>query len=185
MTFDDLFDDEEKSPVSDSQPPQGEQNDRVNGEYHFKNGYTQRIYSDAHYVRADESTAPPRYYTPPERTPRSSHTVKNKKGASLGAVIASCLICAMLGGLGGAALVERRMDQRIAAAEQSIAALDEHVKELPVLRQSSVAGIAATAYSGAMSAGDLYDMACEQVGESSLAGDGCWRSGGVHCRTSF
>ena len=29
------------------------------------------------------------------------------------------------------------------------------------------------------------DMACEQVGESSLAGDGCWRSGGVHCRTSF
>ena len=29
------------------------------------------------------------------------------------------------------------------------------------------------------------DMACEQIGESSLAGDGCWRSGGVHCRTSF
>ena len=29
------------------------------------------------------------------------------------------------------------------------------------------------------------DMACEQVGESTLAGDGCWRSGGVHCRTSF
>ena len=29
------------------------------------------------------------------------------------------------------------------------------------------------------------DMACEQVGESSLAGDGCWGSGDVHCRTSF
>ena len=29
------------------------------------------------------------------------------------------------------------------------------------------------------------DMACEQIGESTLAGDGCWRSGGVHCRTSF
>ena len=29
------------------------------------------------------------------------------------------------------------------------------------------------------------DMACEQIGESSLAGDGCWRSGGVHCWTSF
>ena len=72
MTFDDLFGDEEKSPVSDSQPPQGEQTDRVNGEYHYKNGYTQRIYSDAHYVRADETTVPPRYYTPPEKPQKES-----------------------------------------------------------------------------------------------------------------
>ena len=157
-----MFDPEEEVRPVNEKPRDG-QTDRTDGEYHFRGGYSQRIYSDAHYVRADENTAPPRYYTPPERTPRASHTTKSKKGASLGAVIASCLICAMLGGLGGAALVERRMDQRIAAAEQSVAALDEHVKELPVLRQSSVAGIAATAYSGAMSAGDLYDMACEQV----------------------
>ena len=157
-----MFDPEEEVRPVNEKPWDG-QTDRTDGEYHFRGGYSQRIYSDAHYVRADENTAPPRYYTPPERTPRASHTTKSKKGASLGAVIASCLICAMLGGLGGAALVERRMDQRIAAAEQSVAALDEHVKELPVLRQSSVAGIAATAYSGAMSAGDLYDMACEQV----------------------
>ena len=144
-------------------PVDEKQTDRADGEYRFGGGYSQRIYSDAHYVRADESTAPPRYYTPPERTPRSSHTVKNKKGASLGAVIASCLICAMLGGLGGAALVERRMDQRLAAAEQSIAALDESVRELPVLKQSSAGSIAATAYGGEMSAGDVYDMACRQV----------------------
>ena len=144
-------------------PVDEKQTDRADGEYRFGSGYSQRIYSDAHYVRADESTAPPRYYTPPERTPRSSHTVKNKKGASLGAVIASCLVCAMLGGLGGAALVERRMDQRLAAAEQSIAALDESVRELPVLKQSSAGSIAATAYGGEMSAGDVYDMACRQV----------------------
>ena len=144
-------------------PVDEKQTDRADGEYRFGSGYSQRIYSDAHYVRADESTAPPRYYTPPERTPRSSHTVKNKKGASLGAVIASCLICAMLGGLCGAALVERRMDPRLAAAEQSIAALDESVRELPVLKQSSAGSIAATAYGGEMSAGDVYDMACRQV----------------------
>ena len=30
--------------------------DRVNGEYRYKNGYTQRIYSDAHYVPEKEST---------------------------------------------------------------------------------------------------------------------------------
>ena len=40
--------------------------DRDSGEYHYKNGYTQKIYSDAHYVPADENTVPPRYYTPPD-----------------------------------------------------------------------------------------------------------------------
>lgn len=33
--------------------------DRVNGEYHYKNGYTQKIYSDAHYVPENENTVPP------------------------------------------------------------------------------------------------------------------------------
>ena len=70
-------------------PVDEKQTDRADGEYRFGNGYTQRIYSDAHYVRADESATPPRYYTPPERTQRASHTARNKKGASLGAVIAS------------------------------------------------------------------------------------------------
>ena len=51
-------------------PVDEKQTDRADGEYRFGSGYSQRIYSDAHYVRADESTAPPRYYTPPERTPR-------------------------------------------------------------------------------------------------------------------
>ena len=60
---------EESKPVNEN--PQGEQTDRVNGEYHYRNGYTQRIYSDAHYVQADKSTTPPRYYTPPERSVRT------------------------------------------------------------------------------------------------------------------
>ena len=29
-------------------------------------------YTDAHYESADESTVPPRYYTPPEKTPKES-----------------------------------------------------------------------------------------------------------------
>ena len=77
--------------------PQGTDTDRVNGEYHYKSAYTDRIYSDAHYVRADESTTPPRYYTPPERPVRQSRTEKSRKGVSPGALIACCLICAILG----------------------------------------------------------------------------------------
>ena len=62
-----MFDPEDVyKPVNDKA-----ESDRVNGEYHYSNGYTERIYSDAHYVRADESTTPPRYYTPPEKTPRA------------------------------------------------------------------------------------------------------------------
>ena len=76
-----LFDDENLRSVSENPNPQGEQTDRVNGEYHFRNGYTQRMYSDAHYVRADESTAPPRYYTPPEK---SQKEVRERSGQKKG-----------------------------------------------------------------------------------------------------
>ena len=91
------------------------ESDRVNGEYHYSNGYTERIYSDAHYVRADESTTPPRYYTPPEKTARQNREEKSRKGVGAGALIACCLICAMLGGIGGAFLTGRIMDQLEAA----------------------------------------------------------------------
>ena len=148
---------EESKPVNEN--PQGEQTDRVNGEYHYRNGYTQRIYSDAHYVQADKSTTPPRYYTPPERSVRTPE----KKGVGAGALIACCLICAMLGGFGGAALVGAAMNRRLESFEQSM-----NERQPAVIMQStggSAGSVTAseTAYSGVMSAGDLYDMACEQV----------------------
>ena len=46
-------------PENNNPTPPADNTDRVNGEYHYKNGYTQKIYSDAHYVPADENTAPP------------------------------------------------------------------------------------------------------------------------------
>jgi len=162
-----MFDPEDEfRTVNDN--PQGTDTDRVNGEYHYKSAYTDRIYSDAHYVRADESTTPPRYYTPPERPVRQSRTEKSRKGVSPGALIACCLICAILGGLGGAALVGRSMEGRLSALSQSVEELGESVRQPTVIKQStggSAGSVSATgtAYNGAMSAGDLYDMACEQV----------------------
>ena len=61
-------------------PSPAENTDRVNGEYHYKNGYTQRIYSDAHYVRENETTAPPKYYTPPAEKPVKEPKPPKKKG---------------------------------------------------------------------------------------------------------
>ncbi len=156
---------DEFNPVNDK--AQGTETDRVNGEYHYKNGYTQRIYSDAHYVRADESTTPPRYYTPPEKAVRTARTT-SKKGVSLGALIACCLLCAMLGSLGGAYLTGRVVNNRVGELERGMNELSENLRQPSVITQStagSAGSVTATgaAYSGAMSAGDLYDMACEQV----------------------
>ena len=159
-----MFDPEDEfKPVNDRA-----ESARVDGEYHYRNGYTERIYSDAHYVRADESTTPPRYYTPPERTARQSRTEKTRKGVGIGALIACCLVCAILGSAGGAYLAGRVMDQRFAGLEQSVSDLNENLRQPTVIKQitgGSAGSVTATgtAYNGAMSAGDLYDMACEQV----------------------
>ena len=159
-----MFDPEDEyKPVNDRA-----ESDRVNGEYHYRNGYTERIYSDAHYVRAEESTTPPRYYTPPEKTVRQSRTEKSRKGVGVGALIACCLLCAALGSVGGAYLTGRVMDRRVGELEQSMSELSDSVHQPTVIKQStggSAGSITAagTAYNGVMSAGDLYDMACEQV----------------------
>lgn len=157
-----LFDDENLRSVSENPNPQGEQTDRVNGEYHYRNGYTQRIYSDAHYVRADESTTPPRYYTPPEK-PQKEPRESKKKGVSLGAMIAVCLVCALLGGLGGGAVVGSMMNSRVNSLEENVSALTETAKQ-PVLAQASSTPASETRSSGdGLSAADIYDLACEQV----------------------
>lgn len=157
-----MFDPEEYRPVNAS--PQRGQTDRIDGEYHFKNGYSQRIYSDAHYVRADEGATPPRYYTPPERSSRERRRAKKTGGVGIGALIACCLLCAMLGSLGGAALMGSVMDRRVGSLEESVGELSRAAQQ-PVLKQSSAGGVSATGavYSGGLSAGDIYDMACEQV----------------------
>ena len=157
-----FFDDEERSPLYQSPDSQDVQNDRVNGEYHYKNGYTQRIYSDAHYVRADETTVPPRYYTPPEK-PQKEAKPARKNGVGLGALIAACLICALLGGLGGGALVGSMVDNRVNALEQSLSerAAAESLNTVPALASGST--VSASADGSAMSAGDIYDLACQQV----------------------
>ncbi len=155
---------DEFKPVSTN--PQTEQTDRVNGEYHYKNGYTQRIYSDAHYVREGESTVPPRYYTPPEKPVREAKPPREKKTVGLGALIAACLICALLGGLCGGTVVGGMMDRRVDLLEESVGALSESAKQPPLLQAAPSAAQGETlaeSRTDGMSAADIYDLACRQV----------------------
>ena len=133
--------------------------DRVNGEYHYKNGYTQKIYSDAHYVPENENTVPPRYYTPPEK-PVKAPKEKKPHGKWVKA-LCLCLVCALLGGLCGAGIMAGSMNSRIAAVEQR---LEEQAKEtLSIGSQTSSTPAPVSTTTAAKPVAAIYDQACNEV----------------------
>ena len=133
--------------------------DRVNGEYHYKNGYTQKIYSDAHYVPENENTVPPRYYTPPEK-PVKAPKEKKPHGKWVKA-LCLCLVCALLGGLCGAGIMAGSMNSRIAAVEQR---LEEQAKEtLSIGSQTSSTPAPVSTTTTAKPVAAIYDQACNEV----------------------
>lgn len=149
----------------ESYRPGESQTDRVNGEYHYKNGYTQKIYSDAHYVREEDSTVPPRYYTPPEKAPREPKEPRAPrkspgKAGSFARTVCLCLVCALLGGLGGGAYVASRLTERVDALQQGMTELKEQTLAED---GSTFASATAAGEAGTLSASTIYDRACRQV----------------------
>ena len=142
--------------------------DRVNGEYHYKNGFTQKIYSDAHYVPADESNDPPRYYTPPEKQEKPQREPKPSDngghGKKHGYLRFACiaLVCALLGGLCGGAIAESRLNSRITALEDSVNA---EPSETPVVSASSapIAASSSGSSSDSLSWAEINEIASKQV----------------------
>ena len=133
--------------------------DRVNGEYHYKNGYTQKIYSDAHYVPENENTVPPRYYTPPEK-PAKAPKEKKPHGKWVKA-LCLCLVCALLGGLCGAGIMAGSMNSRLVAVEQM---LEEQTKEtLSIGSQTSSTPAPVSTTTTAKPVAAIYDQACNEV----------------------
>jgi len=133
--------------------------DRSTGEYHYKNGYTQQIYSDAHYVPAEENTVPPRYYTPPEKAVKEPAAPQRKRGG--GAVVLTVclsLVCALLGAIGGASIVSGRLNSRMAALESSL----EEMAQAEVPQASPVIGTVVNS-AGGMLPHEIYELACTQV----------------------
>lgn len=146
--------------AADDKSSRSAETDRVNGEYHYKNGYTQRIYADAHYVPAGENTVPPRYYTPPEKQERAPKARKPRSGSGLKIVraICMCLVCTLLGGFAGAAIVGSRVDDRISGLEERLTKAEADnqatVESIQSVRNTSANGIGANS---------VYDLACRQA----------------------
>ena len=140
---------------------------RTDSDYRYSGAYKENIYSDAHYVPEAESTVPPRYYTPPENRPKEPRPPKKKSGAGKWvAAVAICLVCAILGGLGGAMLMSRQMDEKLSGIEKSISDINENRS---VLTTSGSVRTAAPALStspvdpNTLAAYSIYELACSQV----------------------
>lgn len=132
--------------------------DRVNGEYHYKNGYTQKIYSDAHYVHENETTVPPRYYTPPEKTVKEPKDRTQTIGAAK--LFLLCIACALVGGVIGAAIVSSQILSRVNEMQDSVAAMQEEMLSAESKREVAAA---AAAKAEGVSPSVIYDDACRQV----------------------
>lgn len=137
--------------------------DRDSGEYHYKNGYTQKIYSDAHYVPADENTVPPRYYTPPEKPVKEPKPKKEHNGFFIKA-LCMCLVCAVLGGIGGAAIMRGSVTGDINALTERVGKLEDEENVLTTANDSAsgTTGTVTSVLSG-LAASEVYELACQQV----------------------
>lgn len=93
--------------------------DVQNTEYSFsKENIPHPSYVDANFIPQSEEPAAPRsYYTPPIKPPKK---VKEKNpGGGMAKLIAVCLVCALLGGIGGGALVATQISDTSVASDYS------------------------------------------------------------------
>ncbi len=122
-------------------------------------------YSDAHFERAEESTVPPRYYTPPEKTPRGHKREKKSSGRKKAGIVCAVLGAALLGGMCGSALTASQLNERVGLLESSFA---EYEVALQQTRDEVAAAASADRKDealllSAMSPSEIYRQATGQV----------------------
>ena len=146
--------------------------DRESGEYHFRSGYTQQVYSNAHFVPVDESTSPPRYYRPSGRGTgkKTEEHGSDRKRVWPGffAILALCFLCGVIGGVLGAFALMRYSRP----AETESALPESSGEEILAADESGAYGASssngwegdrALSEPDTLSAAEVYDLACRQV----------------------
>ncbi|MBQ9662429.1 MAG: trypsin-like peptidase domain-containing protein [Oscillospiraceae bacterium] len=133
----------------------------------YRTGFQREDYSDAHYEPVGESTVPPRYYTPPERTAREARPRHQKKaGGHTAAIICAILAAGLLGGACGAAWTGARLNGRLEALESSITAYETERQEAEAAAASGAMGdrdAGASMLAAGMNPADIYEQAKNQV----------------------
>lgn len=156
---------------SDSRPKSftGEFAAGSEGEYHYiRPEATRRAYSDASFIPADSAGTVPQNYHCREHIPEKQKKNRSKRrGMPAAAVIALCLVCAILGGLGGGAFagnyftrhIEDYLPEESAAPSQPVGAISLPSSDAGITPDSS----AVAADSSVLAVKDIYALACQQV----------------------
>ena len=135
--------------------------DRESGEYHFRSGYTQQVYSNAHYVPLEESASPPKYYRPAEKN-TARHTEKRKNSYGMAAVLFLCFLLGVLGGVVGALgtgyFMGSRADTSTVSKETES---DLYIPEEEAAYSEEYQTVAETENS--LSPANIYKLACEET----------------------
>ena len=139
----------------------------VDGEYRFRPVQRTENYTDAHYESADDSTVPPRYYTPPEKPQREARRREKGTGGRFAGIICAILASSLLGGFLGAAFTGARLNSRLEALET---AFEEQraAEQTPSMAVSDSDAHSAGQPQGVLltenlSPADIYDQATSQV----------------------
>ncbi len=116
-----------------------------------------RSYMDANFIPKSEEQAAPRtysYYTPPVQPPK-----KEKKSGKdgIGKLIAACLVCAILGGIGGGAIVASQLPETSAPVDYSGSRLNIANPEDGVQTPNPVA------FGETMTGSEIYSLGCTQA----------------------
>ncbi len=130
--------------------------DVQNTEYSFsRENIPHPAYMDANFVPQSEGPAAPRnYYTPPVKPPKR---VKEKKKGSMARLIVACLICALLGGIGGGALVATQIPESTT--------VDYSGSQLTVSGSGNTSNQTASPVSNGekMTGAEIYSLGCAQA----------------------
>lgn len=150
----------------------------ANGEYHFTRGETTRVgYSDAGYVPSSEaSEIPPRYHYAEPSVPKEKKTKEKKQRHSPGlrGFIAACLVCAILGGAAGGAVVGLAQSREAAAVSDSAGTNEangtvktpdhnETAQDTPAKQTPSVVTSTTASTGKTLTGTEVYDLATTQV----------------------
>jgi len=135
-----------------------------NSEYRFsRDDIPHRSYMDANFSPKDDAQSGPRsYYTPPVTPPPKAEKPKKerklKKPNDMVKFVAACLVCALLGGIGGGALVASKLSNASSSSTTTDSALTKS-------SNSASTGKSATAVASGetLSGSQVYSLGCAQA----------------------
>lgn len=123
-----------------------------NGEYHFVRP-EHNLYEDANYVPCSEDTDVPKYYMPSEKAPKEPKPPRKRNG--FGRTVCLCLVCAILGGLGGG-FIFSALNRESAVTPATSPDASPNTEQTAIIRNYNTAAEPGDS-------GSIYSLGCSQA----------------------